>query len=132
MEVDKEVCFLVHCVLLTRWSKRVAPTLARRAFTVGKGVVKDVLGGKWVEASFKRRAKEARVGLLSDMENSVFHFNPSYKKCSKKVKKKKKSATLTLHSGLGSVLQIVYIVLVHTVQVLIWIDKVVQNRHVQS
>ena len=69
---------------------RVVPKLARRAFTVGKGVVKDVLGGKRVEASFRRRAKEARVGLLSDMENSVFHFNPSYKKCSKKVKKKKK------------------------------------------
>ena len=65
----------MHCVLLTRWSKRVAPTLARRAFTVGKGVVGDALGGKRVGASLKGRAKEAGVGFLSDMESSVFHFN---------------------------------------------------------
>ena len=65
--------------------KRVAPKLARRAFTVGKGVVGDVLGGKRVGASLKRRVKNAEVGLLSDMEDSVFRSNPS-RKHSKRIK----------------------------------------------
>ena len=38
--------------------KRVAPKFARSAFTVGKRVVEDVLGGKRVGASLKRRAKK--------------------------------------------------------------------------
>ena len=73
--------------------KRVAPKLARRAFAVGKGVVGNVLGGKRVGASLKCRAKEAGVGLFSDMEDSVFHSNPPLRKHSKKVKKKSSTHT---------------------------------------
>ena len=83
--------------------KRVAPKLARRAFTVGKGVVGDVLGGKRVEASLKRRAKEAGVGLLFDMEDSVFRSNSSSRKRLKRIKKRK-SSTRTRRSSLRSVL----------------------------
>ena len=83
--------------------KRVAPKLARRAFTVGKGVVGDVLGGKRVGVSLKRRAKEAGVALLSDMEDSVFRSNPPPRKRSKRVKKKGKEAH-TRRSGLRSVM----------------------------
>ena len=90
----------------------------------------------WVERGLKLvldgAQKKQELGCSLIWRTVSFISTLLIRSVQKRLRKRKKSATLTLHSGLGSVLQIVYIVLVHTVQVLIWINKIVQNRHVQS
>ena len=45
--------------------------LARRAFTLDKEAMSDVLGRKKAGAV----TKEAGIGFRSDLENSIFHIN---------------------------------------------------------
>ena len=51
--------------------EKFEPKLARRAFTLEKEAVSDVLGQKKAGA----KTKEAGIGFRSDLENSIFHIN---------------------------------------------------------